>query len=262
MPSFRGTLTLYGKIEAVTGLHIGGSGAAYEIGGVDNPVIRDVQGYPYIPGSSLKGKLRSLLEWATGRVRPDGKIHACAEPDCPVCRLFGSSATEERAAGPTRVLVRDAVPDPETQAFMDHLEADHGLPRVEVKTENNINRITSETLSGVRHQERVHPGAKFDFEIVLSAYEVEGCQTDDADMLKHLVEAMRILEDSALGGGGSRGSGQIAFHVGKTPLIRSAVMYRDGPLPSRAKEDLVPLAQLDLAGTIVRVRTELKGAPA
>jgi CRISPR-associated protein Csm3 len=248
-------------------MHIGGSGAGYEIGGVDQTVIRDVRGYPYIPGSSLKGKLRSLLEWSTGRItggngendpRKIGDIHHCRDSECPVCRLFGSSAVEGRLAGPTRVLVRDANPDQPTRDFMDQLEREYGVPKAEVKTENSINRIKGSVDYGLRSQERVHPGATFDFEIVMSAFQVEGCQVEDADMAKYLLEAMRLLEDSALGGGGSRGSGQVRFHTCKSPVMRSAAMYRSGERPVRS-EDLVLLSEFDAAALIVRMRSELKG---
>jgi CRISPR-associated protein Csm3 len=264
---FLGTMTLWGKIEAVTGMHIGGSGAGYEIGGVDQTVIRDVHGYPYIPGSSLKGKMRSLLEWSTGRITGGnvesdpgkiGDVHHCRDSECPVCRLFGSSATDGRTAGPTRVLVRDANPDEPTRKFMDQLEQEYGLPKTEVKTENSINRIKGSVDYGLRSQERVHPGAAFDFEIVMSAFQVEGCQVEDADMAKYLLEAMRLLEDSALGGGGSRGSGQIRFRVCKSPVMRSAAMYRSGERRARPDE-LVSLSEFDTAALIGRMRSELKG---
>ncbi len=267
---FLGTATLWGKIEAVTGLHIGGSGAGYEIGGVDQTVIRDVRGYPYIPGSSLKGKMRSLLEWSTGHINDGdggrdpkriGDVHRCDRPECPVCRLFGSSAVEGRLAGPTRVLVRDANPDEPTRREMDRLQSDFGLPKVEVKVENSINRIKGSVDYGLRSQERVHPGARFDFEFVLSAFDVEGCEPDDATISKHLIEAMRLLEDSALGGGGSRGSGQIRFFVCKSPVLRSAAMYRSGDMPRR-DDELVSLAAFDAAALAERIRAELKGEPA
>lgn len=48
-----------GQIKLETGLHIGGDEGVIEIGGNDNPIVRDIStGNPYIPGSSLKGKMR------------------------------------------------------------------------------------------------------------------------------------------------------------------------------------------------------------
>jgi CRISPR-associated protein Csm3 len=56
-------LLIKGEIEVVTGLHIGGSSSYSAIGAVDSPVVRDsVTGNPIIPGSSLKGKMRALLQ--------------------------------------------------------------------------------------------------------------------------------------------------------------------------------------------------------
>jgi CRISPR-associated protein Csm3 len=68
MPQFKAHVIITGKIQCLTGLHIGGTEEGYEIGGMDNPVIKDkITGYPYIPGSSLKGKMRSMMEW---KMRP------------------------------------------------------------------------------------------------------------------------------------------------------------------------------------------------
>jgi CRISPR-associated protein Csm3 len=143
------TVTLSGKIECVTGLHIGGTGGGYEIGGMDNPVIRDpYDGFPYIPGSSLKGKMRSLLEWAEGKVG-DGKPHFSSDINDPISRIFGAPAEANRPAGPTRLIVRDCFPDEDTKKRMKELEAKQGLPKVEIKTEVNINRITSNPYQGL-----------------------------------------------------------------------------------------------------------------
>ena len=60
----QGKYIIQGKIKVLTGLHIGGPTTGLNIGGVDNIVIKDAKGKPYIPGSSLKGKMRSLLEYS------------------------------------------------------------------------------------------------------------------------------------------------------------------------------------------------------
>lgn len=279
MNTFKGNIFIGGKIKCLTGLHIGGVGSGYEIGGMDNPVIRDpVSGFPYIPGSSLKGKMRSLMEWATDNIAQDGKIHPvkgehdAQNPiaDCPICRIFGSSPAEdrrggepqkeERRAGPTRLVVRDARPDEGTRKMMNDLEARLGLPKVEIKTENNINRITSATLSGPRTQERVPVGSKFDFCLVYGVYEVEGCQKSDLDMLKYVFQAMRLLEDSALGGGGSRGSGQICFEIGKEPVIRRAEDYRKGTLPALSFEgELMSLSGFQVEEFVTKAKAQING---
>ena len=272
MNVFRGMIIIGGKIECLTGLHIGGAGSGYEIGGMDNPVIRDpVTGCPYIPGSSLKGKMRSMMEWATDKVNKAGEIHSykdCKDLDCPICRIFGSSPAEDRRdsntkdswkGGPTRLIVRDARPDDDTEKLMNKLE-ELGLPKVELKTENSINRITSAS-SGLRTQERVSVGSKFDFCLLYGVYEVEGCRVSDLDMLPHVFEALRLVEDSALGGGGSRGSGQVCFRIGREPTIRRVEDYRNGTLPPVGLDEksLVALGEFDVNGFVTRVRAQMNG---
>lgn len=121
--------------------------------------------------------------------------------------------------------------------MMDRIEETQGLPKVEVKTEVNINRITSKPLSGPRQMERVPVGSAFDFEIVYAIYEVEGLQVQDADLLEKVFTALRLVEDSALGGSGSRGSGQVRFHLG-VPVIRTIEDYKTGaPKPKTPSSD-------------------------
>jgi CRISPR-associated protein Csm3 len=58
-----GKIRITSTLTVETGLHIGGGGETLDIGGLDKPVIRDpITQNPYIPGSSIKGKLRSILE--------------------------------------------------------------------------------------------------------------------------------------------------------------------------------------------------------
>ena len=111
----KGRVFITFDIEAVTGLHIGGSDTGIEIGGVDKTVIRDpITNRPYIPGSSLKGKVRSLLEKYRGLPQNQrigqGSIHSCNDKDiyanCDVCQIFGVPG-ERKFATPTRLVVRD-----------------------------------------------------------------------------------------------------------------------------------------------------------
>lgn len=228
MNQFKATITIHGKIECVTGLHIGGSGTGYEIGGMDNPVIRNPHdGFPYIPGSSLKGKMRSMMEWAEGKVPGDGSIYVSSNNDDPISRIFGAPAEADRKSGPTRLIVRDALPDPKTRAMMENLEATQGLPKVEVKTEVTLNRITSKPPFGPRSMERVPVGSCFDFELVYAIYDVEGLNVKDTELLDKVFFALRLVEDSALGGSTSRGSGQVRFHLG-VPLVRTVADYKSG----------------------------------
>ena len=228
-----GRLFLDAEIHVITGLHIGGAGGKVAIGGVDNPVIRDpLTGEPIIPGSSLKGKMRSLLErW--GGYEPNhaigqARIHVCkgekgstTYPNCVVCNVFGVPG-EIEFASPTRLIVRDAFLTPEGRRYLQ--TADLDLPFTEVKWEAAIDRITSAAVP--RQIERVPAGTVFralrtrtlsptgpekgDGEgEALMVYNLYFPQ--DLDWMKRVVEAMALVEDDYLGGYGSRGSGQVAF---------------------------------------------------
>ncbi len=223
-----GKIVIRGVVRALTGLHVGGSKGVIEIGGLDNPVIKDpVTQEPYIPGSSLKGKLRSLLERKVaeeeqpnnpaeffnrdiGRRGYSIKIHAHGEKTaaagCSVCRLFGSSADSQHRGSnfPARLRVRDALLAPHTRAKLDNAETH--LPFTEIKYENALDRITA--AANPRPLERVPPRSDFAFEIV---YDVENPEEVKED-LENLLLTMGLLEDDALGGSGSRGSGKIKFY--------------------------------------------------
>lgn len=215
---FKENYIIQGKIVCKTGLHIGGSSDAIDIGGSDNVIIRDsVTGNPYIPGSSLKGKLRFLTELNdkdSAQSVIDNKGRPADDPNCISSKLFGISADENQTElkFPTRTIVRDAYPDDETLELWDNESLISGA---ELKYENNINRINSGATP--RNIERVPKGSKFDFEIVFSVYE------DDDENISYLLDAMRLLEDNYLGGSGSRGFGQIKFENIK--LIKRTTEY-------------------------------------
>ena len=211
-----GKIILNGTIHCVTGLHIGGSDAELAIGGIDSSVIRDpLTQQPYIPGSSLKGKLRSLLEKVLDKTfnHPGGANvfrHECSDLGCPVCRLFGSSAgkqTEEEGNLPARVLFRDARLTPDSLSKLGKVEG--GLLYTECKMENSLDRITC--AANPRQIERVPSGAEFAFQVV---YTVEALDTLSED-LGHILETFLLLQDDALGGGGSRGNGRVAVTFDK-----------------------------------------------
>ena len=206
-----GRLFITCDIEAVTGLHIGGNGAALEIGGQDNPVIRHaVNRQPYIPGSSLRGKMRSQLEKKLGSKQNQrvGKatIHVCKDEDaenpCQVCRIFGLTAAEKNGS-PTRLIVRDVAM---TEASVKMLIGSHTDQLfTETKSENAIDRVTS--AAAPRNIERVPSGTVFGpAELVFSIYEAS-----DIELFGTLLDCMQLVEDDYLGGGGSRGNGQVRF---------------------------------------------------
>ena len=207
-----GRVFITGQIEAVTGLHIGGTPAALAVGALDNPVIRDtLTGRPYIPGSSVRGKMRSLWEKMTGRPQNwrigQVKIHVCEKQrdydQCPVCRIYGVPGQLE-ASSPTRLVVRDAFLSDTSEEEL-RLRARTDLPYTEVKWEAAIDRVTSAAVP--RQMERVPAKAVFDdLEMVFSVF-----RKGDLDRLTDVLEAMQLLEDDYLGGQGSRGSGKIRF---------------------------------------------------
>jgi CRISPR-associated protein Csm3 len=224
----KGRVFITFDIEAVTGLHIGGSDVGVEIGGVDKTVIRDkLTNRPYIPGSSLKGKMRSLLEkykdLKQNQRIGQGYIHSCGAEykgdelksrgaaeyaKCDVCQVFGVPG-ERDFATPTRLVVRDAFLSDESAQKLENAQTD--LPYTEVKTEVSIDRVTS--AANPRQMERVPAGAVFcQAEMVFSLYEGEGCSAkEDLNRLNILLEGMQLLEEDYLGGLGSRGSGKIKF---------------------------------------------------
>ncbi len=207
--AFIGNLILTGEIRCKTALHIGGSKDAYEIGGMDNPVIKTMKGMPYIPGSSLKGKLRSLLEWSLGKVT-GSETCKCGELGCEICRIFGTSADKKTKFGPTRLVVRDAFL---TKDSREELEALGSTTFTEVKTETAIDRLTGKAKDGsLRPIERVPEGTEFNFSMVYSVYKIKDeTELRDLEFFPHILDAMALLEDSYLGGMGSRGSGQVEF---------------------------------------------------
>ena len=228
-------VTLYGRvfvtgdIRAVTGLHIGGAAGALEVGGVDAPIIRDpLTNRPYVPGSSVRGKMRSLTEKKEGRIQNFriGKgvhIHVCDQPGdyagCPVCPIFGVPG-DKPASNPTRLVVRDVFMSEASAQKLQAAQTD--LPFSEVKWEATIDRVTSAAVP--RQIERVPAGAVFDgFEMVYSIY-----HEDDIGRLVTVLEAMQLLEDDYLGGLGSRGGGKIAFE-NLTIYARSSKDYGEVP---------------------------------
>jgi len=244
-----GRVFVRGDLRVVTGLHIGGSPAGLAIGGVDNPVIRDAQtGYPYVPGSSLRGKMRSLWEKMTGvsqnwAIGKGVRIHVCERArdyeSCPVCQIYGVPGQLE-ASFPTRLVVRDVFLGKESERRLRE-QAQTDLPYIEVKWEAAIDRVTSAATP--RQIERVPAGTRFEgLEMVFSVYDpgdLDRFVPGDLDRFVHVLEAMQLLQDDYLGGLGSRGSGKIVFE-NLSISVRSRQDYGDEKewekMPSAAEE--------------------------
>ena len=202
-----GKILIEGKLEVVTGLHIGGSSSFAAIGALDSPVVRNSRdNQPMIPGSSLKGKMRSLL----ARQRNQKISGNMDEDEEGILRLFGSAKNGNVRVG--RLIFSDLF-----LAEQDSLDSP-----VEVKFENSINRLTA--VANPRQLERVISGTQFNLKLL---YELK--DTTDREKEKHaeyyqgteeewilkdfqsLIDGMKLLELDYLGGSGTRGYGQVRF---------------------------------------------------
>ena len=201
-----------GTIELVTGMRVGGSADIIEIGGNDSPVVRNpLTKELYIPGSSLKGKMRMLTEWLEGKIDEKGNVHSCQEKECPVCRVFGRGASDSEKAksGPTRISIKDAYLNEESKGELEKLKNRTGLD-TEWKYENNINRLTSAATP--RNSERVPAGVKFDFTISYKVLDMgDNGEVDEKLFDEVVLRGLKGLELEGIGGGVSRGNGQIKF---------------------------------------------------
>lgn len=228
------------KLKVITGLHIGGSDDTMQIGGIDSAVIKreiysnadgsinyDGTGKritePYIPGSSLKGKVRSLLEHSFGLIH-EQKIKLNDKAGKPIdssfakqlqgilqkkanliIALFGESAGsgDKENIKITRAIFRDIFLTKETRK----LYLEDKIKLSEEKAENTINRVT--VTANPRFMERVPSGVEFEFEVVIRDF-----AGDDKQLLEDTITlGLLLLQNDALGGGGSRGNGKIAFEM-------------------------------------------------
>ena len=211
-----------GIITLKSGLHIGSGNMEMHIGGTDNPVIvHPHTRRPYIPGSSIKGKVRSLLEMKSGlMVKTGGAVlkpsvlnlkglqEAELKEAAGILKIFGSSPDEKqedsmKTLGPTRVSFSDCSLNEKWLKKAD----DNQWQYLEVKSENSINRIEG-TAKDPRFTERVPEGAQFDLLITFKVFE-----NDDEKLFKMLLTGLKLLEMDALGGSGSRGYGRIKIEL-------------------------------------------------
>ncbi len=223
------SIIIKGFILLQSGLHIGGTEAGIHIGGIDSPVTKNpVTGFPYIPGSSLKGKMRFLLEHSLIK-----NIHSLVHEKKTIPSfnsnynniipiLFGNiDHSKETDFMPTRIIFRDSqivgilknfnndcIDINDIDKNIDQIRKDLGSDFVEAKTEVSIDRLSGTVgNSGPRQIERVPAGVVFGFEIVLRSFK-------DNEQEKHLTlvkKGLKLIENDALGGSGSRGSGKVKF---------------------------------------------------
>ncbi|MFA0752417.1 MAG: hypothetical protein IMHGJWDQ_000168 [Candidatus Fervidibacter sp.] len=279
-PKLLGKVVITAQIKVVTGLRVGAATSALDIGGIDQPVLRDpITDKPYIPGSSLKGKLRSLLTKAYGyplqqlvRQPVEVWLHWCESDQeyrcCLVCPTFGQfpsgpGQTRFPFVTPTRLIVRDSwlrdelevAGEDGTVRRLKWSEVDTDLPYTEVKAEVALDIITA--ASNPRQIERVPPGALFDAELLFSVFtkdDVLGIDPNrERERLRAVLLAMRLLEDDYLGASGTRGYGKIKFQ-NITVKWRPIDFYRN---PKQHPEE--PLWQGDKLDDVLVAFDELVG---
>lgn len=208
-----GKVLLQAKLVLETGLHIGGTDEFSAIGAIDSPVVRDIiTRSPYIPGSSLKGKMRFLLARQFAKNGILGKI---SDEDDQIKRLFGASG---KKIMPSRLQFYDIFicDNDDNNKKIGNLT---GGSLTETKAENTINRISAKAM--IRQIERVVKGTTFEFKL---SYTIENSEDikEDFDNIK---KCFYLLENDYLGGGGTRGSGRIKFNSYK--LNSSGVFESD-----------------------------------
>lgn len=213
-----------GTFELITGTRVGGSSDIIEIGGNDSPIVRNpLTKELYIPGSSIKGKMRMLIEWLEGKIENNGNVHSCSEKECPVCRVFGRGAKDsgKAMAGTTRISVKDAFLTENSKKELTELKDRIGVD-TEWKYENTINRLTSE--ANPRNSERIPAGISFDFTMSYKVFDFEDDGKIDEKLFEEIVvKGLKALSIEGIGGGVSRGNGQIKF----TKLDVDGVSYLD-----------------------------------
>lgn len=222
MPKLIKKIEITGVLSLETGLHIGGTNSSMSIGGIDKAVIRNpLNNQPYIPGSSLKGKMRSLLEISTGNIGgrsggvvQNGPSSSTGSAGSPLSAdLFGNAINEGQK--PSRLIVRDL-------SLINHEEllSKTEIPYTEGKTEVVIDRITSAAMP--RQNERVPAGAQFRLNLVVNIWEQDA---NEQGLLDMLFAALQLLSDDYLGGHGSRGYGQVSIDIQQMVEKTSADYY-------------------------------------
>lgn len=213
-----------GRIRLESGLHIGAGDTELRIGGTDNPVVKHPHtNEPYIPGSSLKGKMRSLLEMKSGLLTKAGNGKPLSvsilkkdlsdkekKEAMSILKIFGVSGADDQETqqiGISRASFADCSLNQQSRETV----AAGNWSFFEVKSENSIDRIKG-VAENPRFTERVVSGLAFDFSITLKVMD------GDEDLQNLLLKGLKLLEHDALGGSGSRGYGRVKFELDNPEL--------------------------------------------
>lgn len=245
-------ILIEGTITAKTGLHIGGSSVGMSIGGADATVVRNpLTNQPYIPGSSLKGKMRSLLEKVEGIFGPpigehiqkgpltefvteeNGLTKEDAERINLIVKIFGTMPEKIKKSDevPSRLIVRDCELERDSAQKLANSK-DTDMPYTEVKTEVVIDRITSAATP--RQLERVPAGAVFNMRMILNIYSGD----DENAMLNKIFEGLALVQNDYLGGKGTRGSGEVDIKITQLKFKDKKVYEEAGNWNSYSNDDV------------------------
>lgn len=186
-----------GVMTVIDGVHIG-AGQNTEIGGVDNPIVKNIyNNKPYIPGSSFKGKMRSSLERLEGK----DAVCNCGEATCKICTLFGTSKGGKCGVG------RAIVYDMELTEEFKNKEV-----TVRENTHNSIDRKTNTAKGGALMVfEAVEKGTQFNYRIDVQIYEGD----NEKVLLNTVDKAIDCVASLGIGGKVSSGYGHVTFKANK-----------------------------------------------
>lgn len=205
-------IKIKGTMTALEGIHVGGNNEGTKVGGCDNPVIKNpLTGYPYIPGSTIKGCMRSITERSESyNVKSfNGMPCGCGKADCIVCKMFGPHKNTNHQAGEPRIIFRDMQIN---KAFEDGLYSDNKSLNdiIEIKASTMVDRVTNTAKGGsLRNIERIVAGTVFDCEFVLKI--LTGDNEDE--LINCLKDMIKTVEIMGIGSKTSSGSGEVKFDI-------------------------------------------------
>lgn len=210
-PKYKEPIVLTYKIKLKTGLHIGWSKESLKIGGIDSPVVKNpLTGEPYIPWSSIKWRMRALIEMTKGEYSEktnskwEIEYHPVEDPNSDIAKAFGCAGNNKKIT--SRILVEDFVLTKEWGDKFNELKSDF----FEDKAENSVPRFLSWNANP-RHIERVPADVEFEWKIVLTPVEWWDYPISEEELKAMLEEGIKLVEQFWLGGGVSRWNGRVEF---------------------------------------------------
>jgi CRISPR-associated protein Csm3 len=221
-------LIIKGEIITQTPLHIGSGKKDTGISEV-TPVITDLSGQPYIPGSSIKGKVRSEAE----RIARQNNLGACNPPHvedmcgtlkrspgefCICCKIFGTAASSKGVSVASKVKFRDSYPIEKSETVL--------LTRAGIALDRSTGSVSR---GAVFQNEAVSAGIRFSLEMV--------CDNMEEKEMNLLRAALKSVQESALGGFSSRGYGKVKFKIQSVTKRTAGYYLGEEQEPQKGVED-------------------------